>query len=166
MKRIFIGICLITLFLYSYAFASWTVTLNTTTSPPVVYDWTNGQKLIVFRVDVTSDAGASGAQTLSTLIDTAYGPSSSIASSFKNYIAGSLFYALKWSHTGTVTAPTIVVLDGLGSQLLSYATATTGAGVKAGNADLSFNAPVTDLKFTSTTLGAAAVSRYEFWFIK
>lgn len=145
---------------------AWTVTLNTTTAPPVVYDWTNGQKAMVFSVDCTSDASASGTQTLSTLIDTAYGPSSSMANTLKSHVAGSLFYALKWSHTGTITAPTIVVLDALSAQLLSYTTATSGAGVRAGNADISFYAPVTDLKFTSTTLGASAVSRYYFWFIK
>jgi hypothetical protein len=166
MKKIWLAVLLVLLMAGS-SFAAWTsLTLGTTGGYPKAYDWKNGQQLIVFRVDCTSDANASGTIALSDLINTAFGARSGTAQLWRDKVAGSLFYALEWNHTGTITAPTIVVYSGLDSQLLSHATATTGNGIKAGNTDVGFSAPLTDLKFSSTTLGAAGVSKFYFWLIK
>lgn len=151
-------------FLASTAIAAWTVTFSTANSR--IYPWTGGTKMIRLVLSVTSDANASGTQTLSTIIDAASTLTAAQKTEWKNAIMGGLLWSFKYSHTGSVTAATVVAFDGLGAQIFSEALATSGAGAIDASVDIGFSVPVTDLKFTSTTLGNGGVSQYEFWIIK
>jgi hypothetical protein len=141
------------------------VTLNTT-GYPRSFDWKNNQQMIVYKVNVVSDAGASGDQTLSTLINTAFGAASSGARLWKDKFAGGLFYSMKYIYAVEVTAPTYAVADEVGTSLIAAATATTGGGSLPGNAVTTQMQPVTDIVFSSTTLGDTKAGILYFWFLK
>lgn len=151
----------------SPSFAAWTVTFNTTTHPKQ-FTWGANKTSImyVFRLNITSDANASGTQTLSTLIDTAYGTDTGKATKVKDMIQGGLLYGMKYIHTGNVTASTVVLSDENSGQIFSETLATSGANFIRGNIDADTYVPITNLIFTSTTLGDGSVSIYEFWILK
>jgi hypothetical protein len=143
----------------------WTVTLNTS-GYPRTYDLADGTTAAVYKVHCISDAGASGTQTMSTLINTAFSADPGAKALWNQMLSASVFYCLKTSVTGNVTDSTVVVSDENSAQILSKTTGTSGAKVYWGGADTSFEVPVSDLIFTATSLGAANVGDLYFWMLK
>ena len=160
------GLALIIVLVATPAFAAWTVTFETT-GYPISYDHSDGSQMHVLKIKCISDANASGNQTLSTLIATAYGGANKPAAvAMKNKIAGGYFYCMKYSLAQESTAPTFAVADEVGTSLNASAGGTTGGGSFRGNLVTDQYVPVTDLVFSSTTLGDTKIMYIYFWISK
>lgn len=164
MKKILIAVVLVLVWA-SASFAAWTVTLNTS-GYPRTYDMSDGTTAAVFKVDLLSDADASGTFTLSTLINTAFASSKPTAALWNRVLSASVLYCVKTTLVGAVTDSTLVVLDEVSAEIMSQTTGTSGSKLHYGGVDSGFQVPVSDISFNMTTLGNTEVGALYFWFIK
>lgn len=154
------------------SYAAWTVSLATTadtdlfqSASPFSADFGTQNKWYVFKVNVVSDASTSSTYTLNTLIDATTLPKS-VKQQWKDRLRGSMLYCVKTLVVGTVTSSTLTVTDEVGASLASGATGTSGGAVLSGSGVLGTKVPVTDIKFSATTLGNTEVAAFYFWVLK
>jgi hypothetical protein len=164
MKKILVAVLLV-LLMAGTSFAAWTIALETT-GYPKTYDMSDGTTAAIFKINLLSDADASGAFTLSTLINTAFASDKPAAALWNRVLSASVLYCMKTTLVGSVTDSTIVVSDEVDAQIMSQTTGTSGSKLHYGGVDSGFQVPVTDLSFTMTTLGNTEVGAIYLWLIK
>jgi hypothetical protein len=144
---------------------AWTVTASWTRD----FEWTNGQNMHVFRFACTADANASGDQTLSTLLATAYG-SDEGARIMRELVAGGMPYQIKYLPSGGATDPTsnptVTIDDENGVNIFSQEFTASTESAALVNAVLGGYLAVTDIILASTTLGNTKVASFDVWVLK
>ena len=161
MKK-FLIVILFSLLFAASAWAAWTVEITDVKR----YQWNNGQIAFEINLKCTSDASASGDITLSTrMIADAPNRDATMRD-----LAGGLLFAIEYVPDATATptsAATITVDTASGTLIFSETVAVVGTGeMFDGSTDIGFNAPFTDLIFTSTTLANAKIAVFNIWIIK
>lgn len=112
----------------------------------------NGEKRFTFKLACTSDASASGDQTLSTLLQTALGKK--LANFYMEQIRGGYFFGVEYEPDGTDTPgsnPTVTVDNENDTLILSREFTAATADFEPGTNQTGMYVPITDLTLASTT---------------
>lgn len=120
-----------------------------------------------FVLTCTSDAGASGDQTLSTLLASAY--DWKIKDTIMNQILGSELMWVEYLPDGTATPtsdPTVTIDNGNESNIFNYAFTAATKEIVAGAEELGAFPVVKDLIFASTTLANTKKAVFNIWLKK
>jgi len=152
-------VALILILTGSLSHAAWTVTASLDRA----FDYGNGERMYVFKLDCTSDASSSGDIVLATQLkaNEAYGASSAIREvkidQLLKHVWGGVLYYVKYEPDGTATPTsesTITIDDETGALIFSEAvtTAATAQGWEGGKDTGDTFPPVTALTIAATTL--------------
>jgi hypothetical protein len=129
------------------------------------YQYPNGQRFFVIKLEVTSDASASGDITFSSQI---------VSDNPNHYrmqhMAGGVLYAVEYVPDDTdtpTTAPQVTLDTESGSNFFDETAGAAGTGeVFNGDVDAGVFVPITDLIFASTTLANTKKAIFYIWIKK
>ena len=145
------------------AFAAWTVTASQCAGGPYPF---GNDMVYCYQISATSDANASGDQTLSTLLETAYGAQD--ASRMMRQLAGTVLFWVDYIPDGTATpttATTITIDKETAALVFNQTVATAGTAQSwPGNATMGSLVPLTDATVAMTTLANEKIAVIKLWF--
>lgn len=128
---------------------SWTVTASVDKNAILG----SGERQFTFKLACTSDANASGDQTLSTLLNTALG--SKQRDLYMNRIRGGFLFGVEYEPDGSDTPtsnPTVTIDNENGTLILSREFTADAADFEPGTNQTGMYVPITDMIIASSTL--------------